>query len=363
MTTSDVSSLPTPGVSPWNGDASSSVDFIAPTDVLLRDVHLAYETTHAILGLRTRVRSNSRGAIALFDETFTIDATAVRFSAGAHDELPDASRPPLSVQVVVYRDPAGTPDTRAVRHICPDAHRVIVHGANGFAISDPARHEAVIYASDALVRDAEHFRSAFLEATTLALATHFDRHPFHAAAVIIDGTLILLCGPSGAGKSTLAYQARELGGVVISEDTIRLQLEPTLTIWGRCEALHMLPGSGAHFPPLLEREAVLQPTGKTKISVPVQPRKPSGPTVASGPVLCLLGERRASERARLERLGPAEVLEALERNAAPGFDRYPERRARAARLLAASGGWRMHLTPNPHDALQLLTQLASGRTD
>lgn len=336
------------------------VDFIAPTDALLRDAQLDYETVHTVLGIPTRMRSNSRRVLSMFDDAFATDATAIGSASGTHRDGASVLQPSLTVQVVVHAGHGSARDARDVWHICPDAHRLIVHGPGGFAISDPARHEAIIYATDALVSDARHFRNAFLEAITLALATHFDRQPFHAAAITVNGRLILLFGPSGAGKSTLAYQARELGGAVVSEDTLWLQLEPSPTVWGRCEALHMLPGSQVHFPALLDRDAEVQPTGKVKISVPVERGIPTEIATKLRPVLCLLdahGERGA--RAHLERLDAPELLDALEYDAAPGFDRYPERRARCARLLAADGGWRMHLSSDPRDALPLLLKLAS----
>jgi hypothetical protein len=51
---------------------------------------------------------------------------------------------------------------------------------------------------------------------------------------------------------------------------------------------------------------------------------------------------------------PDDLVDALVCRVDAGFDRFPERHPLVARALAASGGWRLTLTGDPHDALPLL---------
>src|SRR6185436_3042022 len=89
-----------------------------------------------------------------------------------------------------------------VRHFCPDATRVFVHAPGGFGVSDPVRGESIAYVTTRLAADRAQFRAEVLEALTLALLSHFDRHPIHAAAITRRGRAVLLAGAAGAGKST-----------------------------------------------------------------------------------------------------------------------------------------------------------------
>jgi hypothetical protein len=230
-----------------------------------------------------------------------------------------------------------------------------MYGAGGMAISDPIRHEALVYASDGLVRDEEHFRQGYLEAATLALVTHFDRQPLHAAAVHRHGRAVLLMGPSGTGKSTIAYAAHAAGLDVLSEDIVWVQMSPAVRVWGKSQAIHLLADAGVPFPELQHMRASIQSNGKHKMTVPIEPRAKEGSVAADRVVVCLLERGRGC--AQLSRVEPNELHFALMQDAAAGFDRYPERRAECAHLLSANGGWRLILSVDPHDGLSLIDDL------
>jgi hypothetical protein len=338
-------------------------DYAVPRDPLFRDPVLPHAVQVSVLGIRVRLRTNDRRVLGMFQAAFGtgIYVDAVSDDAGhvlERRRSDDALQ--LNVQVVVYDGATHDSGLEASYHICPDPVRVLIHGNGGMAISDPLRREALIYATDGLVRNETHFRNNFLEAATLALVTHFDRQPIHAAAIMHDGRVLLLIGPSGAGKSTLSYIARAAGLGVLSEDIAWMQLTPKPVIWGRPQAIHLLPGSENHFPELRPKPASRRPNGKQKITVDIEQLGSAGQSVANEVVACLLQPGRGDARvARVER---DELYVALTRDAAAGFDRYPERRAECAHVLAARGGWSLTLSNNPRDALPLLKELLTVAT-
>lgn len=321
-------------------------DYVAPRDPLFRDPALPHAVQVSVLGIPVHLRTNDRRVLGMFQTAF---GTGISVDAVGDDPLQ------LHVQVVVYDGVAHDSGLEALHHICPDPVRVLIHGNGGMAISDPLRREALIYANDGLVRDEAHFRNNFLEAATLALVTHFDRQPIHAAAIRHNGRALLLMGPSGSGKSTLTYLAHSAGLDVLSEDIVWMQLTPALRIWGRRQAIHLLPGSETHFPELRHNRASRQPNGKQKMTVPIEQVDDAASSFAADVAVCLLQPARGE--ARLGRIERDELYLAVTRDAAAGFDRYPERRAACARVLAARGGWSLRLSTNPHDALPLLTEL------
>ncbi len=66
----------------------------------------------------------------------------------------------------------------------------------------------------------------------LFLLTRSGRTPLHAAGVMCGRTAMLLAGPSGSGKSTLSLAAMARGLRILSDDTVYIQLQPRLRIWG-----------------------------------------------------------------------------------------------------------------------------------
>lgn len=319
------------------------VDIVLPDDVLLRGPHLPFTVSTTVLGLPMRFQSNSRDVCDMFTDAF-----------GASQHTGDAEPDVLHVNVVVHRSARESTAPRHVRHICPDAARVLMHCADGMAISDPLRREALVYASEALVRDATLFRHEMLEAAVLALVTHFDRQPFHAAAISHADRTVLLIGRSGAGKSTLAYLAQSTGFTTLSEDTVWIQLEPRLRVWSRLRGIHLLPDATAHFPELRNTRVTRRPNDKLKATVPAAHTDAASADGGSVTV-CLLDP--GASAAHLTPLDAGAMRAALGSDVDSGFDRYLERRAECVRALTKRGGWRLTLSSNPRDALPFLREL------
>ena len=332
-----------------------SPDFIAAPapapapDPLLRDVVLTHTVQLPVLGIVTRFETNSRDVGALVEETFGGWRCVAGDTGG-----PSAVR----VRIVVHEGGEHGDGHAPVRHICPDATRLIVHSPGSVAVSDPDRAEAVAYVSSALAADRAHFRAAMLEAVTLALLSHFDRHPVHAAAVACRGRAVLLAGPSGSGKSTLAYLAHEAGEGfdVLSDDRVWVQLEPRLRVWGWPGRARLLPDAASHFPDVARRGVLARVDGKEKLVVELPyDGAPAARHSAGRATVCLLA--RGDGRVELERLAPAAIERALTRQPDAGFDRFPVRHEAVVRALAAQGGWRLTLSRDPREALPLLHRM------
>jgi hypothetical protein len=327
---------------------SAVVDFVPSVDPLLRDAASVHALELQVLGLAVRFETNSRYVLDVVEEAFGPARPMGTRSAPAS----------LRVRVIVHggSEPLRETELHApVRHICPDATRLLVHTPGSVAVSDPARREALAYVTSALVADRAHFRSAVLEAMTFSLLSQFDRHPIHAAAIARDGRAVLLAGPSGSGKSTLAYMAHRAGLRMLSDDRVWVQLDPTLQVWGVPNGFRLLPDVVSAFPEI----ARLGPTASTadgrKLSVRHSDGGRSAETSAADITVCVL--ERGMSGSHLDYLSPAALAEALVRRVDPGFDRYPDRHGMVVGALSERGGWRLRLSPDPHEAMPLLLRM------
>jgi hypothetical protein len=338
------------------------VDFLPTADPLLRAPSLEHAVTLPVLGVATRFESNSAYVLGVAEEAFGLWR-----ASGAPPAEPSAR-----VRVVVHEGSERVDGRAPVRHLCPDATRMIVQSPGSVAVADPERRESVAYVTTELAADREHFRAAVLEAITLALLAHLDRHPVHAAGVARGDRAVLLAGPSGSGKSTLAYLAETSGLTVLGDDRVWVQLEPAPRVWGWPGALRMTPDSVRHFPELARVGTTSVVGGKTKLAFrPPGARShdaagvvergydgrgggaPLGPRSVERTDVCVL---RRGTRASLEPLPRDAVADALRRVDA-GFDRFPERHDAVVHALAAHDGWRLTLSADPRDALPFLREM------
>jgi hypothetical protein len=290
-----------------------------------------------VLGHATRFETNSPGVLLAVEESFGI------WRALGHAADAPGQASVLRVQVDVVAGDEG--DARHGRHTpvrvsCPDEARVIVHTPASVAASDPARREAVARVTTALVADRAHFRIEVLETITLALLSHFDRHPVHAAAVARRGRAVLLAGPSGVGKSTLAHACCRGGLALMAEDQVRVQLEPRTRIWGWPARIRLLDPSAAG-------------TGRKRV-VDVRGGMTPERLVADDVRMCLL--TRDGGEARLDPIGADALACALDAQLAPGFDRFPGRWPAVRAALVARGGWRLNLSADVSAGVALVRE-------
>ena len=185
----------------------------------------------------------------------------------------------------------------------------------------------------------------------LFLLTRSGRVPLHAAGILVGTTAVVLAGPSGSGKSSLSLAAMTRGLRILSDDTVYIQLEPRLRIWGFPRPVHVFPADAPGFTGETRLRA-----GKLKTAVPLT--RGSGRPVADGAVVVVL-ER--GDAVRLERIEPSVAAAALSR-LEPGFDLLAEESARAIAAVTAAGAWRLTLGRDPGQAVEALVggQLGLG---
>jgi hypothetical protein len=185
--------------------------------------------------------------------------------------------------------------------------------------------------------------SAVTDTLLLFLLTRSGRTPLHAAGVMCGETAVLLAGPSGSGKSTLSLAAMARGLQILSDDTVYIQLQPRVRIWGFPRPVHVFPADAPGF----IRETRLR-AGKLKAVVPVPAW--SEPRVADRAAVVLL-ER--GEEIRLEPVASSLAAAALSR-LEPGFDLLARESAQAIAAVTAFGAWRLTLSRDPAAAVDAL---------
>jgi hypothetical protein len=290
-----------------------------------------------VLGIATRFETNDSDVAHCMVEAFGMWRTL----AASDGSL----EPPFLVRIdVVEGDEGPLPaDGHAlVRYSCPDDVRVVVETAGSVGVSDPLRREASARVTRALVADRMHFRTEVLEAITLALLSHFDRHPVHAAAVALNGRAVLLAAPSGTGKSTLAYHCHRDGLDLLGDDHVRVQLEPRVRVWGWPARVRLLTNPAAA-------------SAGAKEVIHLHTEMTPARLVADEMRVCCL--TRDGGPASLERLDAAALASARDEQMAPGFDRFPARWPAVLDALARHGGWRLNLSSDPGEGVQLVRRL------
>jgi hypothetical protein len=287
-----------------------------------------------VLGIRTRFETDDAEVARCIEEAFGVWRTL-----GDRSVTNVTGSPPLLVRVdVVPGDEGRLPlgGHAVVRYTCPDETRVVVETAASIAVSDPLRREAVARVTKGLVVDRMHFRTEILEAVTLALLSHFDRHPVHAAAVAVRGRAVLLAAPSGTGKSTLAYACHAAGMDLLGDDHVRVQLEPEVRLWGWPARVRL----------------ALDDHAKEKSIVETRERMSAARLVAHDVTVCLL--ERDGGPASLTPIDAPTLARALDAQLAPGFDRFPARWPAVRDALAARAGWRLNLSSDPREGVALV---------
>jgi hypothetical protein len=298
---------------------------------------LSHSVTLPVLGIATRFDTNSSELLEIVEEAFgfwrALESREPHTWRGTGD--------PLLVRVFVV---GGTDDDTsarghaAIRARYPDDTRVVFESRGSVAVSDPLNGNAIVHATESLVADRMYFRAEMLEAVTLALLSHFDRHPLHAAAVARGGRAALLAGPSGTGKSSLAYLCHTAGLDLLGDDHVRVQLEPRVRIWGWPARVRLVASDGA-----------------SKSVIDLRAGISAARLVASDFRVCVL--TRDGGPASLEPLDAAGLARALEEQLSPGFDRFPTRWPAVARVLVSRPGWRLNLSSDPRDALALVNEV------
>src|SRR5687768_1841766 len=322
------------------------VEFIRSKDMLLRDVGAEYTLELPVLGLETRFESNSTTVLEHVEAAFG-DWRMLQ----AHTELITESG--ARVRFIVHDRPV--PAAGSFEYFVMSDARVLISGGQA-GICDPVRRESIVYVRPSQLEHWQQFRYSILEAAVFSILTHLDRPPVHAAAVTRNGRAVLLAAASGTGKSTLTYALAQAGFSILTEDSVYLQTEGKMRVWGMPRFLHLSEEARRFFPELALAKAELMVNGKAKIAIDA---RAAGFTavlpVADDPLICLLTR---GGQPGIERISAAEVERAFSENQESGFDLFAP--SAAIRRLAERGGWRLTLGESPHDAVPLVERILAG---
>lgn len=197
-----------------------------------------------------------------------------------------------------------------------------------------------------LIGDPAALAAEATDTLLLFLLARSGRTPFHAAGIVIGDAVLVLAGPSGSGKSTLALAAARRGLRVMSDDTLYVQLAPTLRVWGFPRPIHVFPEDAP-----ADAHATRLRGGKLKTVVPLSPA--TAETHFADQAILILLER--GEQLGLTRID-AEIAAARLARLEPGFDLLAAEAAAAARVLAKDGAWRLTLSRDPVAAIAFLNR-------
>lgn len=266
---------------------------------------------------------------------------AVAMACSGWEAAADPQGPTLRLTLAV--GPVSVSDSEpAVR---TDKLRLSIRG-NVEAFADPVTGQAFCRVSDSHAFDDPAFREAVLDCLVLWLLTRSGRTPIHAAGFTAGRTAILLAGRSGSGKSCLALAAHAAGFPLLSDDTVYLETQCKLCVWGIPRPVHLFPHDAAGFAdaPLRLRN------GKRKHAVALSAHP--GPKTADAAALCVLVR---GERVALEPMDPAAVLAELG-PPEPGFDLLAADIEAGLQRITRRGAWRLTLGRDPNDAIALLAE-------
>lgn len=232
-----------------------------------------------------------------------------------------------------------------------EGSRLTLAGAGIAGVADAQTGRAHCVVPMRLRDDAAALADDVLDPLLLFLLARMGRPPLHAAGLVLGNAAVLLAGPSGSGKSTLALAGAAQGLQVLSDDTVHVQLAPTVRVWGFARPIHV---HATEAPPGTHR--LRDRAGRRKAAVELPPA---------------LGQRRYADRAMLivldrghrlalDRITTEQALSAL-MPLDPGFDLLPREVAAATRAVAADGAWRLMLTDDPAGAITLLRSTLATR--
>jgi hypothetical protein len=265
---------------------------------------------------------------------------AAASACGAWDQAEGADGPPITLDLEAT-DGTG----EGAIDITVDGPRLRLTGAGVEGAADARTLVAACEVPQGLVDQPGRLAGEVIDTLLLFLLTRSGRVPLHAAGLKFGQMAVLLAGPSGAGKSTLSLAAMTRGLQILSDDTVYIQLQPRLRIWGFPRPVHVFPADAPGF----IGETRLR-GGKLKAAVPVS--RQAGPPVAERAVVVLL-ER--GDAVGLEPVAPSAAAAALSR-LEPGFDLLGPESAEAIAAVTASGAWRLTLTRDPAAAVERLAE-------
>ncbi len=269
-------------------------------------------------------------------------APAVARACGGWEGPAQAGAPLLRLRLECSRRLAGI----GAVYIYAAERMLRLSGEGVGAWSNSADGTAFCTISEHYLHNEETLRQEVLDPLVLFLLARNDRAPVHASGFLADGLAVILAGPSGVGKSCLALAADAAGFPTLSEDTVYIQRQPELRIWGWPGKAHIFPDD---VPPGTEAPVRVR-NGKLKHAVRISATPSTGPASASTATFCLL---KSGTELALAPLSPAEAAQAIG-PLEPGFDLLPQEVNAAHESLARNGAWQLTLSRSPAEAIRFI---------
>lgn len=303
----------------------------------MRDVAAGGRSRLSPLGLSLDIEADDKDLLALALDRYSRWHGAV--------DLPRRASLRLSIHSGDAAIPAGACAVRV------EANRLFITGPGLDAMADAGRYEARCTIPAWLLAQPERLTGEVLDTLLLFLLTRAGRVPVHASAFLLDDVAVLLAGPSGSGKSCLALAAMQAGFPLLSDDTVYVQLEPRLRIWGLPGAVHVFPQDA----PVGEDRPLRFRGGRLKMPVP-PPDGELRAIAADRAVLCVLAHGKEVGLEALE----ADEVEACLGEPAPGFDLLRAEVSAAVAAVTHRGAWRLTLSRDPREAIALIVDSFSS---
>jgi hypothetical protein len=304
---------------------------------------LSHSAVVDVAGISVRVQSN--------------DARVIDASRARYPSADDQRAGQCNLRVVVEHrghSEERSDEESAVSFSLRDSTHASITAPGMHAEADLASGDATLRIDEAFLASRQ-FRLDVLEGLVYVLLTRRDRHPVHAAAIVNGSGALLLHGPSGVGKSTLAWAAHCEGYEVLSDDSVRVQLEPSLRIWGdgTPPKVRLLENIVRADPTL--RDAPRDPDGKFVVDMHDAGGKRDWRPYGESARVCLL--TRGTSDVVLRPASPQEIEQAILAAPETQFDLAPEQRGRVVQRLAAPGGWSLTLSPHAEDAMPSIERM------
>lgn len=311
-----------------------------------------------VLGIRVRVRSNSRRLLRILEQAF-----------GALPAHRFASRAQQAELTLLLRDgptPSRITTPEPMRMHSGAGVLLGILDANNLVTISVEQRRALLCVNRAMLGFPYHLRYELMEFALYTLAPRMQRLlPLHAACVGLRGRGLLLSGDSGSGKSTAGLMCAADGFELLSEDAVFV--EPTsLRATGCANFLHVRAETVKFVDDARLRErirrapVIVRRGGARKFELDV---RTSGLAAAARPLrlaaLIVLSAQRARDGQLLSPLRRAEALAELTR-AQPYAASDPQWNTFCDRMLALPA-YRLLRGAHPAAAALALRSLLDSR--
>jgi hypothetical protein len=266
--------------------------------------------------------------------------TAIAACPSSPESLRDSNQ-----SILIRLTTARASPTRISCGIAVEGSRLRLQGSDFQGFADASERLAHCSVPRRLFNDPDALATEIIDTLLLFLLARSGRTPVHAAGLVAGKRALIASGPSGSGKSSLTFAWARRALPVLSDDTVYVQGEPRLLVWGYARPIHLYAEDARG-----TNGAMRDRNGKEKLAVPLAASQYCDVVEEASVILLERGDRVS--------LDEIETGFALERlmNLEPGFDLLPAESESVARMIAGGESWRLTLGSEPDDAVDCLLE-------